>query len=87
MRGTLTTTDRHLLRTELANQRKYLLTLETTNARLTAEVERLRGRVENSEILKEEKRVLERKAERLERRLEEVVEELEKVRKAGVVER
>lgn len=81
-RGTLTTTDRHLLRTELARQRTYLLSLETSNARLTAELERLRGKAEGAEILKEEKRELDRKVERLESNLEEVLGELENAKKA-----
>ena len=86
-RGILTTEDRSILRAELTKQHKYLLSLEATNSRLTVELERLRDKARNTEILREEKLELEKKVERLETKIEEVLLELETTKKAAIATR
>ena len=55
-----------VVRDELKSQAEPLRTTAATNARLTAELNKLRARNQNVEILREEKRNLERKLARLE---------------------
>lgn len=55
-----------VVREELHRQANYLRTLESTNAKLTSEVNILRERNTSVEVLREEKRGLERKVQMLE---------------------
>ncbi|KDR71884.1 hypothetical protein GALMADRAFT_143649 [Galerina marginata CBS 339.88] len=55
-----------VVREELHRQAKYLRNLETTNAKMTAELNVLRERHTSVEVLREEKRDLERKLQMLE---------------------
>ena len=50
-----------VIRDELHRQASYLRSLETTNAKLNAELGRYKDRYANLEVLREEKRALERK--------------------------
>jgi mitotic spindle assembly checkpoint protein MAD1 len=50
-----------VIRDELHRQASYLRSLETTNAKLNAELGRYKDRHANLEVLREEKRALERK--------------------------
>ena len=50
-----------VIRDELHRQASYLRSLETTNAKLSAELGRYKDRHANLEVLREEKRALERK--------------------------
>ncbi|RXW17677.1 hypothetical protein EST38_g8182 [Candolleomyces aberdarensis] len=53
--------DMHVVREELKKQQDYLRQLESTNTKLTKELNFLRERNTNAEVLKEEKRGLEKK--------------------------
>lgn len=55
-----------VVREELHRQANYLRTLESTNAKLTSEINVLRERNTSVEVLREEKRGLERKVQMLE---------------------
>ncbi|KAJ2918857.1 hypothetical protein MD484_g1475, partial [Candolleomyces efflorescens] len=65
--------DMNLVREELKKQQDYLRTLESTNAKLTKELNYLRERHTNAEVLKEEKRGLEKKVIVLEELRDKVV--------------
>ncbi|KAF9220671.1 hypothetical protein BS17DRAFT_786937 [Gyrodon lividus] len=62
-----------VIRDELHRQASYLRSLETTNARLNAELGRYKDKHANLEVLREEKRALERKVSIMEDLREKVV--------------
>lgn len=62
-----------VIRDELHRQATYMRSLETTNAKLNAELGRYKDRHANLEVLREEKRTLERKVTIMEELREKVV--------------